>query len=192
MNAFDNDPRRQQELAMRPVADKIYRNVFGDDITIQRFDHEDKKILDVTFAIDVQLGLGNGQILLGQEKFLSHKYASYKSLTIEYWQNPVTEEQGDWFKIAAQFYFTGYCTADMTSFDPWVIANWASLVVDTNKELIDWYHNKNKDGMARATFCYIKMSDIPTNCIIASSFEEVISPQLDFSDWTQSHEKDLD
>lgn len=172
MSNFDKDPRRKQEIKMRPVADAIYRQTFGEDIDIQRFDHEDQRILDVTFAIDVQLRLDSGQILLGQEKFLSHEHAKYRSLTVEHYQVPRTKEWGDWFKIATQFYFVGYCTSDMSAFDPWVLANWTSIVVSTNTGLVKWLDNRNKDGRARASFRYVNMMTLPDDCIIACSWAD--------------------
>jgi hypothetical protein len=171
MSDFNNNWRRKQELKMRPYADIIYRQVFGNDIEIQRFEREDNKTLDIVFAIDVQIRLKNGQILLGQEKYLSHKYANFKSLTVEYEQNPLTHEQGDWFKIAAQFYFTGYITEKEDGFNPWVIANWTTMVIDSNQGSINWTHNHNQDGYARASFVYTNMTQLPNHCIISCSWK---------------------
>lgn len=170
MNNFDSNWRRKQELKMRPYADKIYRQVFGKDIEINRFERDDSHTLDIVFAIDVQIRLSSGQILLGQEKFLSHKYAGFKSLTVEYEQNPQTNEPGDWFKIATQFYFTGYMTEKEDGFEPWVIANWTTMVIDTNKGAITWTHNRNQDGYARASFVYTNMTQLPSECIISCSW----------------------
>jgi len=171
MSNFNNNWRRQQELRMRPYADMIYREVFGNETGIVRFDREEEKTLDITFAIDVQVTLENGQILLGQEKYLSEKYAGHKSITVEYEQNPLTHEHGDWFKLATQFYFTGYCNKDMTGFSPWVIANWTSMVLETLANNIHWVHNNNKADGARASFVYTDMTKLPQSCIIACSWE---------------------
>ncbi len=160
---FEQDARRQQEIRLRPYADEIYRIVFGADIDISRFDNN--AILDREFAIDVQLRLRTGHILLGQEKFLSTIYKKFNSLTVEYMQNE--SEQGDWFKLAPQIYFTGYeCDR---GFSPWVLVAWASLVVSTLQGKVQWSDNKNKDGHARASFRYINIDDIPTESIIAMS-----------------------
>jgi hypothetical protein len=170
MSNFDNNWRRQQELKMRPYADIIYKNTFGAGIDINRFDRDEDKALDIIFAIDVQIGLENGQILLGQEKYLSDKYAGYKSITVEYEQNQITHEHGDWYKLATQFYFTGYCNKDMTGFDPWVIANWTSMIIETLANNIHWVHNNNKADGARASFVYTNMTQLPESCIIAKSW----------------------
>lgn len=170
MSDFNKNWRRQQELKMRPYADRIYRQVFGSKIEIQRFEREEDLVLDKIYAIDVQIRLPSGQILLGQEKFLSHKFAGFKSLTVENEQDPATGERGDWFKIAAQFYFTGYMTKSEDGFDPWVLTNWTSIVIATHQGRITWQHNQNKDGYARASFVYTNMTMLPKECVISCSW----------------------
>lgn len=161
--AFERNPRRQQEIRLRPFADSLYREVFGSDIEIARFDRE--VILDKQFAIDVQLRLTTGMILLGQEKFLSAVYARYNSLTVEYMQNEL--ERGDWFKLASQFYFTGYETPG--GFYPWIVVNWPALVLATHEGKIEWRDNANKDGHAQASFRYVDINGLPACCVIARS-----------------------
>ena len=170
---FERDPRRKQEIRLRPVADSVYRQVWGESIKIQRFERDEDKILDTRFAIDVIITLPGGQILTGQEKFLSYKYASYQSVTVEYYQDARTEEHGDWFKLAVQFYFTGYATQDESGFMPWIILNWPSVVLVTYKNQLPWQQNRNKDGRARASFKFCTMSRFPTSCVIASNLSGV-------------------
>lgn len=162
---FERDPRRKQELRCRPYADKIYRQTFGKDIQIKRFEREDNFLLDKQFAMDVQITLTSGLILTGQEKFLSECYAGYRSVTIEDMQNPTTGEKGDWYKMAVQFYFVGY--ENHIGFKPWELLNWPAVVLATEQNRIVWYSNKNKDGHARANFKFAKMDKIPPDCIIA-------------------------
>ena len=102
---FNVDPRKIQELRCRPYADTIYRRAFGETIEIIR---DSDLVLDKEFAIDVRIKLANGMNLLGQEKFLSKKYASFASVTVEYYQNQFTKERGDWFRLGVQLYFVGY------------------------------------------------------------------------------------
>ena len=167
---FERDPRRQQELRMRPAADEIYASVFGLNVQVERTEYEDGAILDKHFAIDVRVTLpASGMILLGQEKFLSPRYASFGTVTIEYWQNPEIQEQGDWFKLASQVYFVGYATPDWQGFDPWILLNWPSVVLATEAGAIPWQANHNKDGHARASFRFCKMRLFPPECLIASS-----------------------
>ena len=167
---FNKDWRRKQEIKMRPIADAIYKNVFGNDVIVERYEQPDNKVLDIVFAIDVKLTFVNGQILTGQEKFLSHNYAKFRSITVEHYQNPLVEELGDWFKLASQIYFVGYCDATMGGFEPWVIADWTKVVTNTNDGNITWSNNTNSKDGARASFVYTKMDDLPNDCIIASSW----------------------
>lgn len=164
---FENNWRRKQELKLRPVADKIYQEVF-EATNIKRCEPEDDHTLDKEFAIDVTLTLQNMMVLTGQEKFLSHNYASFHSVTVEYMNNP--QDKGDWFKLACQFYMTGYANETNTAFEPWVILNWPQVVICTNAGLITWIDNANKDGHARASFRYTNMFTIPSSCIVASSW----------------------
>ncbi len=156
--------RFNQELIGRPIADKIYKDILGDGISIIRGADPD---LDQKLGVDAVLILGNGLRLLGQEKFLSHEYAKFRSLTVEHYQNPDTQEKGDWFTLACQFYFVGYLTEDEAGFSLWLMANWLNMVIATTRGEIVWHDNKNKDGRARASFKYTIMDDLPDSCVIA-------------------------
>lgn len=172
---FENNWRRKQEIAGRPVADKIYRSLFGKSTQIERSEKEDDFILDKNFAIDVKIILPSDQILLGQEKFLSHEYAKFNSVTVEYFQNPNTQEPGDWFKLAAQFYFVGYLTENKTAFSPWVLLDWMQVVLKTSEGFIDWKEQGNTKSHAMASFKHINMTKIPQDCIISCSW--ITSPK---------------
>jgi len=160
--------RFKQELIGQPIADKIYKDVFGFNIDIIR---DVEPSLDREFGVDAVLIVGNGMRLLGQEKLLSHAYSRFRSLTVEHYQNWRTEEKGDWFNLACQFYFTGYLTKKEDDFDPWVLANWPAIVVSTIQGRIKWIDNKNKDGRALASFKWTRMDDLPDDCIIACNFK---------------------
>jgi hypothetical protein len=154
---------------MRPVADQVYRRVFGQHIEIQRFDREDgaPHILDQAFAIDVQLTLpASGMAILGQEKFLRAQYASFRTVTVEYWQDPATHEPGDWFRLACQFYFVGYGDGD--AMEPWVLLDWPRVVLATEEGRLCWRNNVNQNGRARASFRYIPMDELPRECCLAT------------------------
>lgn len=166
---FEHNPRRLQELKGRPLADAIYQSVFGKNIHLTRYEHTEDFVLDSKFAIDVELEFPTGLILTGQEKFLSPQYAKYNSITIEYMQNE--SQLGNWFNLAAQFYMVGYFTNDFKEFNPWIIANWASIVWQTLLGKIDWHNNQNKDGHAQASFKYCDMRALPRECVIASLFQ---------------------
>ena len=167
MSDFMKNPRKQSELRRRPAIDAIYNRVFP-GCTIKRFDHGNDLILDVRFAIDVELKMPNGMILLGQEKALGNEFARFRSVTVEYYQDPTIKEEGDWFKLAAQFLFCGYANITDTEFNPWVILDWAQVVESTRLNNIHWMINKNKDGRARANFKYTVMDKLPVSCILHS------------------------
>lgn len=167
---FESNPRRRQEIMGRPIADAIYKGIFGSDLQIDRFESEDEAILDIKFALDVKLTLTTGQILLGQEKFLSERYSKFRSITVEYMQN--SAEQGDWFKLGAQFYFVGYYNRDGNAFEPWIMFNWPNVVMETHYGNIEWEDNKNKDGRAQASFKWCAMGKFPEWCIVASSLTD--------------------
>jgi hypothetical protein len=180
---FEKDRRRKQEIRGRPIADRIYRSIFGDSIGIERFELDDSYVLDKYFAIDVRITLPNDQILLGQEKFLSHKYARYRSMTVEYMDDPAINKQGDWFKLGAQFYFTGYFNEKGDDFEPWVMANWTNIVTETVDGNIRWSHNENKNGRARANFTYTYMEQLPDTSIIACSWKDNPDEEEQISLW---------
>jgi hypothetical protein len=164
MSSFENNWRRKQEIRLRPVADRVYRHT-----------------LDKEFAIDVKLTLDNGQVLTGQEKFLSHRYKNFASVTVEYEQDQDTGEEGDWYRLAVGFYFVGYATEDELDFEPWVLLNWASTVMSTSKGNINWSYNYNQDGSARASFVHYPMRSFPDECVIACSWSD--EPEQMIMDW---------
>lgn len=167
---FEKDPRRIQELSGRPIADKIYRSFFGTGIEIRRRERAEEHILDRTFALDVEIKLPNGNLLQGQEKFLSSRYAARATVTVEYEQNQYTGEPGDWFHLAAQFYFVGYFTPDGQHFSPWVILDWPAVVLGTLQGKIQWKTSANKNGRALASFRYTEMAGLLAvpGCVWAS------------------------
>lgn len=170
VSTFERDPRRIQELKLRPVADAIYRQLFTQKVGIARYEKTDDFLLDKHFAIDVRLTIPSGQVLTAQEKFLSYEYAKFHTLTVEYEQNQFTHERGDWYKLAPQLYFVGYASQDERSFVPWVLVNWPALVLATNKEQVKWGLRANQNGRAKASFRWIDMYQLPSHCIIACSW----------------------
>jgi hypothetical protein len=166
---FNKDPRRQHELAMRPAIDKIYAATWPGCV-VERTEREDDAILDKKHAIDVRVVQPNGMLLLGQEKALQAQYASFGTVTVEFMQDPNTNERGDWFHLASQFYFCGYATEDKTGFSKWVLLNWPLVVLESNTGAFKWEGPRdNSKSRARANFRHVKMTDIPATCIIAHS-----------------------
>jgi hypothetical protein len=165
---FEDDPRYKQSIRLRPVADVIYRRIFGDDIQIERIEKLADFVLDRVFAIDVIITLPTEHILTGQEKFLSCKYAYKNSLTVEYKNNP--NKLGDWFNLACQFYLCGYASLDESYFKPYAIVNWTNIVIETLRNKIKWNDNTNQNGRAQASFKYVNFDTLPLNTIIDGKF----------------------
>lgn len=162
---FNNDPRQKLNLDMQPRIDDVYHSVLGNDIKIDRIEHPGDHVLDRRFAIDTIITLPTGNILTGQEKCLD---TTFMTLTVEHYQNYLTQEKGDWYRLAAQFYFCGYVNKDKTGFDDWMIMNWAAMVLGTFNKKVTWFERSPKDGShARASFKYVHFSKIPQVYIIA-------------------------
>ena len=104
---FNNDI--DHSIAMQPFADEIYKSVLPIK-HITRFTRDDDQIniLDKEFHIDCILSLKNGQIITLQEKFLRSKFANFDCFTLEYYNNPLTHEIGEWYRLCTDLYFTGY------------------------------------------------------------------------------------
>ena len=151
---------------MQPFIDVIYRTNFGKDIIINRIERMGDWVLDRKFAIDTVIKLTTGMILTGQEKCLD---TTFRTLTVEYMQNPIKDEPGDWFNLAAQFYFVGYTEPLRRGFVMWVVVDWVKLVILTNNGL-KWRENYNQNGRARASFRYLQFRDIPKEAIIYKSW----------------------
>lgn len=165
MPTFDADPRKQQEARLRGAIDRIYKWFFG-DVKIKRFDKTDDYLLDQKFAIDVRITLLNGMVFTCQEKALSASMAKYESITVEYFQNYRTGEYGDWFKLSPQFYFVGYEDAkNRGHFCKYILIDWTRLQFHTLHDRVPWQQRKNKDGVARASFKFVRFGEIPQDAI---------------------------
>lgn len=188
------------------TANRLYREIFerqgqpllpGDDeVFCSR--EEFAAGYDYQLGIDVLLTLANGSMLTLQEKFL---FTKYKTVTVEYMQNPEDCEQGDWFTMKAQLYFVGYdrrhdrlgsqqaldreistgrcskCHQPFT-FQDWILLNWPAVQLEDD---IRWQDNRNKRNGAMASFRYAPFTEFPSRCVIATSLEHAIrSVQLSF------------
>lgn len=166
MSDFNTNWRRLQELKGRPFADAIYKSIWG-DVEVLRNDEPNKLILDIEYAIDVIIKLPNGQQFNGQEKFLSHNYSSFNTITVEYmndWKNNIP---GDWFKMASQFYFCSYFNKDETGFEKWILIDWLKITDYTLRVKDNWKENENKSDNAKASFKFMNYTDVPESCTIA-------------------------
>lgn len=166
MTSFDNNPRAQQERLMRPYADALYRKILPGYHSIKRYNGN---VFDRKFAIDGHIIFTTGQILTIQEKFLSRDKAIYQSLSVEYMQNPETQEPGDWFNAACQLYFVGYINETGDGFAPWALVDYTRLTIETLRGRVGWHLRSNQDGHARASFRYAHFDGMPPECILARS-----------------------
>lgn len=163
---FDNDLRRKHEIAMRPIVNRVYDYVWP-GCAYQRFD-KSESVLDIKYGIDVKVTLPNGMALFGQEKVLRADYRHYETVTVEYYNVPKNKIPGDWFHLAAQFYFCGYANVAKTTITPWVLLDWPAIILATQKGLLRWSKPRdNSMTVAQANFRHIRMVDIPDRCIIA-------------------------
>lgn len=185
---FERNWRRKFEKRMRPVADKLYREIIPGIKDIDRswrirripLDlHVELGVLDKELGIDVIFTLDNKMILTCQEKFNSHTYRYKENATVEYENDPVRGKPGDWFTMIAQVYFFGFASQDEKSFDLWVLLNWPRTVWETIKGNITWELmsqpeepvNRAKDG-AMASFKRTHIPRLPEPCILATNFRE--------------------
>lgn len=155
---------------MRPACNAVLREVFEvTDENIERFNKESPMFeFDRHFGIDVRITLPNGSTITGQEKALSYKYLSFHTFTIEYHQNRHTKEPGEFFKIASQFYLSGYSDSSGVKFAEWHVIKLMDLI----QWLRGWDSKQlesqtRPSGGSRASFLWIKYAMIPREFFIA-------------------------
>lgn len=110
------------EETVTPYIDDIYRNTFTkvkDIIRSSRENNTDERLLfmDVELSIDTFVNFNDGSYITLQEKSLRPYNRSYQKLTMQYYKDHEKKIEGEWFKIASQFYFFGYvgCKIDVYS-----------------------------------------------------------------------------
>ena len=149
------------------MADAIYKRTLQ-AVNIRRFSPDDAEsfVLDQVFGIDAEITLPTLQVLSCQEKFLSHKYASFNSLTFEHMQEPTTGEEGDWFRLRADLILIAYFTEDGAAFEKWAVVDVPLLKIATLYGHVHWEDNKNQDGRARASFLWTDVAKLPAKCVL--------------------------
>ena len=151
--------------SMLPACDDIYRKVFN----AKEIRRNQDTALDMDLGIDVIITLPSGSILTGQEKALSHKFASYDTFTMEFYQNRDIKEPGEFFKIASQFYLSGYINEQQNAFTSWHIINLCNLIRWLGEYPTSQYEKVSKPSTGYASFLAIPYKNIPIDCIIAKS-----------------------
>ena len=155
-------------LAQKATAhqDAIYRDVFP-VANIVRYDHEEQRILDVKYHIDVEVELRNGIKLLGQEKALRACFAKFNTFTMEFYQNRFKKEQGEFFNIGAQFYLHSYWNDNYNGFCKWYMVKLFDFLAYLKKADIAALEASTRPSTSRASFFYMNYDSIPDEFIYA-------------------------
>jgi len=163
--------RFRKAAAKQSAANVLYRTIFnrlgmpllpGDKslcTTLAEFESGYDRYL----GIDVIFTFSSGQEATLQEKFLSWHEST---VTVEFMQDPKTGEQGDWFKLKADYYFVGYDRLEANNFQEWMLLNWPLVRQMTNQGLIPWQVQQNKRDGARANFKFVHFDQVPSRCIV--------------------------
>jgi hypothetical protein len=148
-----------------PLQNKIYEEYLG-AVSCKRFKYEDQNPNDMLKHIDCIVTNKMGAILTIQEKALDCKFASFDTLTMEYYQCRSTKEGGEFFNLYAQLQFCGYFTTpEMNEFGRWMIIDVAQFII-----WMDPYKLKQRDDKnSNANFLYVPYKNLPDHCIIASN-----------------------
>lgn len=120
------------EESMTPFIDEIYKSIFKsklDNVFRSNTENGDARTLfmDKELAIDTHLTFKDGEVLTFQEKTRRCKYSKFNDFTFEYYNDPRTKEEGEWFKLAAQYYFYGYANANENGYSKYWIIDIARL-----------------------------------------------------------------
>lgn len=171
MGRFEDTPEYIQSMKMRPACDKALCDAFGVLQTgIERIPKGSPLfVLDQEFAIDLRVKLPNGSQITGQEKALSNKFYSFRTFTMEFWQNKKTMEKGEFFKIASQFYLHGYSDESGTDFIEWHIIDVLKLLEWLKQSSTELLSSKTRPaGGSNAWFLPIPYDKIPKEFILKS------------------------
>ncbi|HSG61639.1 MAG TPA: hypothetical protein VLA24_09420 [Pseudomonadales bacterium] len=167
--------RFKQSQDRQPAANRLYREIFtklgmellaGDavmDVGIDEYEAGYDKFL----GIDVILTFADGQEATLQEKFL---FTPYQTVTVEYMQNNLTQEHGDWFNMKCDYYFVGYDRIRENDFQEYILLNWPMVKSLSQQGRIDWGLNTNKKDGARASFRYANFWQFPADCVMDSRY----------------------
>lgn len=154
----------------QPAANKLYQEIFNalnmplapGEAELECSLADLRSRYDHALGIDVILELTSGPKITLQEKFL---FTTFETVTVEYMNNPRTNERGDWFNLEAQYYFVGYDRDKSLDFNEWILLSWTDMVMD---QAINWRLRQNQHDGARANFRYAKFDQFE-NCIISTN-----------------------
>lgn len=168
------------EEQMTPHIDGIYYKLFSNLVDIKRSSRDtqtDEKILfmDRHLAIDTFLSFKDGTVLTLQEKTRQRYYHDTfgADFTFEYYNDPATKDEGEWFKLAAQLYFYGYANGSEDGYYKYWIIDVPKLRLHLKnnigiQQLESRYLRHNKPP-AKASFFAVPFSIISDDCILYAS-----------------------
>jgi len=161
------DEDLQLSLKAESIQDDIYRSIWPVKEVV-RFKHEDDKVLDIRYHIDVEVRMDNGICLLGQEKALRYRFSHYNTFTIEFYQNANTKEGGEFFNLGAQFYLHGYWNEGESGLCKWYIIkifDFLEFLKSNDIKTLEAYTKTT--GGSRASFFCVDYKKIPSKFIYA-------------------------
>lgn len=166
--SFDDDLKLS--FKTQPLCDRVYNENFYINKIIRYNRENEEQILDIKYHIDVELELTNGIKLTGQEKILRNRFSTFNTFTIEFYQNSMMKERGEFFNFGAQFYLHGYLNQNEDGLDKWYMINMFSFLSDLKNKPIEILEQYTRDtGNSRASFFQINYNNINPKYIYASS-----------------------
>jgi len=168
------------EEKMTPFIDDIYKKTFSKlehIVRSRRGNNQNSKIvfMDKELAIDTHLHFTDGTNLTFQEKTRRNCYHKYRDFTFEYYNDPITKEEGEWFKLASQLYFYGYSDQKENGYCEYWIINIPKfrlfLKNNIGIEILKQKYLRQNRPPAKANFFTIPFSLFETNkeiCIVHS------------------------
>ena len=168
------------EESMTPHIDNIYRGLFSNLTEIKRSSRDtetDEKILfmDRHLAIDTFLYFKDGTLITFQEKTRKKSIldAYGADFTFEYYNDPRTKDEGEWFKLAAQLYFYGYANDNLSGYSRFWIVNIPKLRLFLKNKIgiqqLESRYLKYNKPPAKANFFAIPFDIIADDCIMYDS-----------------------
>lgn len=162
---------RQSEKSHEAI-NKLYRIIFnfiGMPLesgyeTIECSNDDIESAYDRLLGVDVIFRHVTGQTSAAQEKALTYWDST---VTVEYYNNPRIEDEGDWFTLKANYYFVGYDRDKNGTIGDFILLDWVATQRATAQNRIPWRVNSNKKDGARANFKHVHFNAIPEDCVIA-------------------------
>jgi len=140
---------------LQSIADAVYSNIWQVK-QIQR----NLGSLDKDRGIDVHLQLVSGLTFDIQEKFRRAEARHYWQFTVEYKNNPVTGEPGEFYKLAANYYFYAYVNKLENCFTDWFIVDLNSFKEAYNSGLLKEDELRENTLRSKASFLCFNWSEM--------------------------------